>query len=208
MVFNRRDIIQMLRDENDLLKLRNKQVGDRLAYLQQAFRVLNTIDNRTHNLTEAPDIEELFHQLLELVLHTCNTENGSLIMLDDKTQELEFVDVIGASRDALLSHRMKVNTGIVGETIKTGLARLVENVHASNKWSSSIDEYLSFHTESLMCAPLKIGSRIIGAIELVNHTGERAFDENDLNVLRVASGYIGRALEQVEKIMESTEVSK
>ncbi|MCK5662978.1 MAG: GAF domain-containing protein, partial [Thiotrichaceae bacterium] len=134
MVFNRRDIIQMLRDENDLLKLRNKQVGDRLAYLQQAFRVLNTIDNRTHNLTEAPDIEELFHQLLELVLHTCNTENGSLIMLDDKTQELEFVDVIGASRDALLSHRMKVNTGIVGETIKTGLARLVENVHASNKW--------------------------------------------------------------------------
>ena len=59
-----------------------------------------------------------------------------------------------------------------------------------------------------MCAPLKIGSRIIGAIELVNHTGERAFDENDLNVLRVASGYIGRALEQVEKIMESTEVSK
>ena len=87
MVFYRRDIIQMFRDENDLLKTRNKQVGDRLVYLQQAFRVLNTIDTKTHTLTEAPDIEEFFHQLLELVLHTCNTENGSLIMLDDKTQE-------------------------------------------------------------------------------------------------------------------------
>ncbi len=208
MVINRRDIIQMLREENDLLKTRNKQVDSRLAYLQQAFRVLNTIDTKTHNLTEAPDIEEFFHQLLELVLHTCNAENGSLIMLDDNTQELEFVDVIGPSRDALMNHRMKVDTGIVGETVKTGQPKLVGNVHVSNKWSSSIDEYLSFHTESLMCAPLKIESRVIGAIELVNHAGERIFDENDLNVLRVASGYIGRALEQVEKIMESTEVSK
>ncbi len=208
MVINRRDIIQMLRDENDLLKARNKQVGNRLAFLQQAFRVLNTIDAKTHNLTEAPDIEGFFHQLLELVLHTCNTENGSLILLDDKTLELEFVDVIGPSRDALMNHRMKINTGIVGETIMSGQARLVENVHASNKWSPSIDEYLSFHTESLMCAPLKIENRIIGAIELVSHAGERTFDENDLNVLHVASGYIGRALEQVEKIMESTGVSK
>jgi len=103
---------------------------------------------------------------------------------------------------------MKVDTGIAGETIKTGQAKLVENVHASNKWSSSIDEYLSFHTESLMCAPLKIESRVIGAVELVNHAGERTFDENDLNVLQVASGYIGRALERVEKIIESTEASK
>jgi len=85
---------------------------------------------------------------------------------------------------------------------------LVENVHASNKWSSSIDEYLSFHTESLMCSPLKMGNRVIGAIELVSHSGDRVFDENDLNVLLVASGYVGRALEQAEKLMISTEVGK
>jgi uncharacterized protein YbgA (DUF1722 family) len=34
------------------------------------------------------------------------------------------------------------------------------------------------------------------------------FDENDLNVLLVASGYVGRALEQAEKLMISTEVGK
>ncbi|MBT3204992.1 MAG: GAF domain-containing protein [Gammaproteobacteria bacterium] len=208
MAINRRDIIQMLRDENELLKMRNKQVGNRLARLQQAFRVLNTIDEKTQNLTVTPDLEELFHQLLELVLHTCNCENGSVIMLDDNTQELEFVEVIGGSRDALMTHRISLNTGIVGETINTGKAKLVENVHASNKWSSSIDEYLSFHTESLMCSPLKMGNRVIGAIELVSHSGDRVFDENDLNVLLVASGYVGRALEQAEKLMISTEVGK
>ena len=208
MAINRRDIIQMLRDENELLKIRNQQVGSRLARLQQAFRVLNEIDEETAGLSSTPDIAALFHQLLELVLHTCNTENGSLVMLDDETQELEFVEVIGDSRDALLNHRVNAETGIVGQTIKTGQALLIENVRNSKLWSSSIDVYLSFHTESLMCVPLKIAGRVIGAIELVNHTGEAVFDENDLNVLCVAACYVSRALEQAEKLMISVEKAK
>ncbi|MCK4709711.1 MAG: GAF domain-containing protein [Gammaproteobacteria bacterium] len=208
MAINRRDIIQMLRDENELLKIRNQQVGSRLARLQQAFRVLNEIDEETAGLSSTPDIAALFHQLLELVLHTCNTENGSLVMLDDETQELEFVEVIGDSRDALLNHRVNAETGIVGQTIKTGQALLIENVRNSKLWSSSIDVYLSFHTESLMCVPLKIAGRVIGAIELVNHTGEAVFDENDLNVLCVAACYVSRALEQAEKLMISMEKDK
>ena len=206
MAINRRDIIQMLRDENELLKTRNHQVGGRLARLQQAFRALNDIDVKTRQLSSTTDIVMLFKQLLELVLHTCNTENGSLIMLDDETNELEFVEVIGDSRDALINHRIDVNTGIVGKIIKTGKATLIENVHASNQWSSEIDDYLSFHTESLMCVPLQIDDRVIGAIELVNHAGDDAFDENDLNVLRVAACYVSRALQQAEKLMISTEV--
>lgn len=208
MAIDRRDIIQMLRDENELLKTRNHQVGGRLARLQQAFRALNDIDAKTRQLSSTTDIVMLFKQLLELVLHTCNTENGSLIMLDDETNELEFVEVIGDSHDALINHRIDVNTGIVGTTIKTGQAKLIANVHASNQWSSSIDDYLSFHTESLMCAPLQIGDRVIGAIELVNHTGDDTFDENDLNVLRVAACYVSRALKQAEKLMIPTEVKK
>ncbi len=206
MPINRRDIVQMLRDENELLKASNKQVGSRLARLQQAFRVLNDIHEKTRNLSSTPDIAALFSQLLELVLHACNTENGSLIMVDDKTQELAFVEVIGTSRDALLNHRIDINTGIVGNSIKTGKAVLIENVHQSKQWSSAIDNSLDFHTESLMCVPLKIENRAIGAIELVSHASNGVFDESDLNVLRVAACYVGHALERAEKLMISTEI--
>ena len=208
MAINRRDIIQMLRDENDLLKVRNQQVGNKLARLQQAFRVLNDIDDKTDQLSSSPDIAALFHQLLELVLHACNAENGSLIMLDDKAPELVFVEVIGESRDALLNKRINVDTGIVGATIKNGQPILIEDVHVSKQWSSTIDEYLSFHTKSLMCVPLNIGHRVIGAVELVKHSADGVFDENDLNVLRVSACYVSRVLDQAEKLMISTEISK
>ena len=183
MSINRRDIMQMLRDENELLKTRNLQVSRRLARLQQAFRVLIDIDEKTQLINVQPDVSKLFSQLLQLVLHTCNCENGSLIMLDDEELELEFVEVIGVSRDSLLNHRLSAETGIVGNVIKTGQAILVENVHSSRKWSSSIDEYLDFHTASLMCVPLRIDKKIIGAIEVVNKTGDSPFDDNDLNVI-------------------------
>jgi len=209
MAINRRDVIQILRDENELLKKRNQQVSSKLARLQQAFRVLNDIDEKTRKLSKKTDIAELIYQLLSLVLHTCNTENGSLLLVDEDSQQLEFVEVIGSSRDALLNHRISLDTGIVGNSIKTAKAVLVENVHTtSKKWSSSIDEYLHFQTRSLMCAPLELEGRVIGAIEVVNHSGDNAFDGNDLNIIRVAACYVAAALGRAEKLMISTEINE
>ncbi|MBL7003233.1 MAG: hypothetical protein ISR69_04330, partial [Gammaproteobacteria bacterium] len=62
MSINRRDIMQMLRDENELLKTRNLQVSRRLARLQQAFRVLIDIDEKTQLINVQPDVSKLFSQ--------------------------------------------------------------------------------------------------------------------------------------------------
>ena len=157
MAINRRDIIQILRDENDLLKIRNKQVSSKLARMQQAFRAITDIDKRTRDISPDTDLQELFHQLLELVMHTSNTEIGSLILLDTASNELEFVEVRGETREALIGHRISIDTGIVGRCIKTRQPILVENVHNSNQWSSSTDDYIGFHTQALMCVPLFSG---------------------------------------------------
>ena len=199
MGLSRRDILQILKDENELLKARNRQIGKKLACLQQAFRVLSDMDRMARLPTGEIDVAGLFNQLLSLVLHACNSENGSLILLDEVAQELEFVEVIGSSRDALLNHRISVDTGIVGSSIKSGEAVLVESVHRTKAWSPEIDDFLDFHTESLMCVPLKIKGRVVGAIEVVNQVKDGAFDENDLNVLRAAGVYASRTLEQAEQ---------
>jgi transcriptional regulator with GAF, ATPase, and Fis domain len=204
MAIDRRDIIQILRDENDLLKIRNQQVSKKLARQQQAFRVLNKLCEKTRSLSEyyssSSELSKVLRDLLEMVLHTCNIENGSLLLIDEQAEELEFVAVIGESREYLQNHRMSMHTGVVGEAIKAKQAILIEDVHASRQWSRVIDERLKFHTLSLMCIPLRIYENIVGAIEVVNHTTDSSFDENDLNVLRVATRLVGLALERVEEI--------
>jgi transcriptional regulator with GAF, ATPase, and Fis domain len=200
MAINRRDIIQMLRDENDLLKVRNQQVSKKLARHQQAFRVLAELDNRALSMSKSLELPELLNKLLAMVMHACNTENGSLILIDEASNELEFVSVIGESHDHLLNHRISLDTGLVGHVIKTRESLLVEDVHSSKQWSSSIDERLDFQTNSLMCTPVTIEDEVVGAIEVVNHVLDSAFDFNDLNILQVAGRMVSHVLEYVHKV--------
>lgn len=207
MSISRRDIIQMLRDENELLKARNQQVSNKLARHQQAFRVLAELDDKTRSMSRDLDLPDLLNELLAMVMHACNTENGSLILIDDESNELEFVAVIGESHDHLLNHRIPLDTGLVGHVIKNRESLLIEDVHHSRKWSSSIDQRLDFQTLSLMCVPVTIEDEVVGAIEVVNHKHDTPFDFNDLNILHVAGRMVSQVLECVNKLTLSAENS-
>jgi GAF domain-containing protein len=95
---------------------------------------------------------------------------------------------------------MSLDTGLVGHVINTRKPLLVEDVHTSKQWSSSIDERLDFQTSSLMCIPVTIEDEIVGAIEVVNHAHDAAFEVNDLNILQVAGRMASQVLESVSKL--------
>ncbi len=200
MAISRRDIMQMLREENELLKLRNLQVSNKLSRQQQAFRVLNEIDTMFGALSSIDQVDIFIHRILSLVLHACNSDNGSLLLLDEETDELVFADVIGVSSELLKNQRMDKRAGIVGQTLQSGKAALITDVKQSSHWSSIIDESVGFSTKSLMCAPLLDGERVLGAIEVVNTKTDDPFDEGDLNILRVTARYVALILLKTESI--------
>ena len=202
MSFNRRDIVQMLRDEIESLKARNRQISDRLIRHQQAFRALNRMDDTMRGLSKEIDIENLIHELLSLALHASDSENGSLILVDEDTGELVFVDVIGEARDHLLNHRISNNVGIVSDVIKTRKAVLLTDVRKSSRWSSEIDQIVGFKTQALMCAPLYSDEATYGAIEVINNSSVEGFNENDLAILRVTARFVSQALQKVEHITQ------
>lgn len=200
MATNRRDILEMLRDENALLKVRCEKSNARLTRYQQAFRALNRMDETMLSMRTRFDLKKLIYDLLVLALHACDSENGSMILLDDEANELVFTDVIGEARDQLLDHRIAADTGIVGHVLKTQKAMLVTDVHKSSKWSSEVDEAIGFNTNSLMCAPLFNNETTYGAIEVINNYSSAEFDDNDLAILRVTARFISHALRDAEDI--------
>jgi len=200
MGINRRDIVQMLRRENDLLKARNQRLDARLTRHQQAFRALNRMDETMRSMRSSFDLKKLINDLLALVLHACDSENGSLILVDDDTDELVFAEVIGVTREQLLNHRIDLETGIVGHVVKTQEAMLVTDVRNSSKWSAEVDQVVGFNTNALMCAPLFNNTKTYGAIEVVNSMSSDSFDDNDLAILRVTARFVSQALQEAEDI--------
>lgn len=200
MAINRRDIVEMLRRENEDLKSRNKKLSARLIRHQQAFRALNRMDETMLAMRSAFDLKRLINDLLTLALHACDAENGSLILIDDLTDELVFAEVIGETRQQLLNHRIAIDTGIVGHVVRTQQAMLVTDVQSSAKWSSAVDQVIGFNTNALMCAPLFYNDHAYGAIEVVNNISSDQFDDNDLAILRVTARFVSQALREAEDI--------
>ncbi len=205
MPMDKRDIVSMLRDEIDELRARNRKTNDRLIRLQQAFRALDRMSETMREMRTGFDLKRLIHDLLALALHACDSENGSLILVDEDAGELVFTEVIGETRDQLLNHRISLDTGIVGQVVKTRKAVLVTDVHSSSTWSSEVDQAIGFKTNALMCAPLFSNETSYGAIEVVNNVTSERFDENDLTILRVTASFVSQALREAEDItlMES-----
>jgi transcriptional regulator with GAF, ATPase, and Fis domain len=200
MAIDRRDKVQMLRDENEALKVRNQQIGVQLTRHQQAFRALNEMDDTMRGLSAVIDLETLIKKLLSLALHACNSENGSLILIDDETNELVFAEVIGKGRQRLLNHRINIDVGIVGNVVTTREPMLVTDVRKSLQWSSQVDRIIGFETQALMCAPLYIDDKTYGAIEVINNSSKDDFDDNDLAILRVTARFVSQALHKAEDI--------
>lgn len=200
MGINRRDIVQMLRRENDALKARNQKLGTQLIRHRQAFRALERMDEIMRKMRTSFDLKRVINDLLALALHACDSENGSLVLIDDEADELVFAEVIGETREQLVNHRISIDTGIVGHVVKTHEAMLVTDVHRSSQWSSEVDQAIGFNTNALMCAPLYDNDKTYGAIEVVNNRYSDVFDDNDLAILRVTARFVSQALREAEDI--------
>ena len=62
-------------------------------------------------MRSSQDLNRLVNDLLALALHACDAENGSMVVVDDDTNELVFAEVIGETREHLLKHRIEIDTG-------------------------------------------------------------------------------------------------
>lgn len=146
------------------------------------------------------DLNRLINDLLALGLHACDAENGTMIQVDDDSNELVFVEVIGETSEHLLNHRIDIDMGIVGHGVKTRKAMLVTDVHKSSRWSSQVGQIIGFNTNALMRAPLFNNANTYRTIEVVNYMSSNEFDENNPAILRVSARFVSQALPEAEDI--------
>ena len=191
--------IRHLQQENLRLRGENTTLRD---YVEKFQRVLSTlVDLQQHIDQINPDTNlfEMIHKLLEAALLAVNSENGSLLLLDEETGELVFVEVIGESRERLLNYRLPKGVGIAGWTVANKRARLVSNAQIEPAFSNMVDRYTGLTTKSLICVPLFDGNRRLGAIEVVNSISGSPFSKSDLEILQLVARLASTAIVEAEK---------
>jgi len=89
--------------------------------------------------------------------------------------------------------RMPMGQGVVGWVVGYDEPLIVPSTDLDPRFYSGIDEKTGFFTRSILCVPLLIEDRVIGAVEVLNKT-TGSFDDDDVVFLQAVAKLVSRVM--------------
>lgn len=196
--------LRFLQQENARLQEENKTLREDSLAFRRYMEALKDLYGATQQITSEENLFALLDQILYNALSVLRAEDGSLLLLDEETNELAFVLVHGDIRNELRGYRIKSDTGIAGWVARQRKPLIVNNPRQDGRFSLDIDEEFSFVTRSILCVPMMARGKLIGVIELLNKRGDE-FTEADATMLLILGQVAAIALEEMQTRLEAEE---
>jgi signal transduction histidine kinase len=173
-----------------------------LQETQQRARQLSTLNEITRQLTSTLELDPLLQNILENAVGILNCEAGSLLLVDEQTQELVFKVTVGPVAANLIGQRLPAGTGIVGRAVQTRQP-VIENEEqrTSSKRFTGVDQQTGFISRSLMAIPLQAKDHVTGVVEVINRRDGLPFVAGDQELLTAFAGQAAVAIENTRLFM-------
>jgi ligand-binding sensor protein/putative methionine-R-sulfoxide reductase with GAF domain len=134
------------------------------------------------NITALPGLTALLNAMLDVAFEISQADIGSIMLLDEKTDELTIQSAKGIAHEIINNTRVKLGNRICGIAAKEAEAFLIDEHFKDNRILSYLERpYLS----SSMIIPLKIENRAIGVMNLgALETSPVRFKRDDLKLMQ------------------------
>jgi GAF domain-containing protein len=167
--------------------------------VEQRAGQLATVNRIAHTVVSSLDLDTVVSAVVREIRNSMRAETATLVLLDEDRQDLVFDLVLGDEARPADSFSMKVGQGIVGWVVEHGQPARVDDVSRDPRFFDGIDDITGFSTHSILCVPLVVSDRIIGAIEAINKLDEQghpaAFMARDEELLQGAAAFVSLAVE-------------
>jgi len=147
-------LLRTLKEDLTELKRENSDLKDENSRLWKVIGELNELQCNLQVFSTSSDILKMVMDILVIALEAVNSENGSILLLDDESDELVFVAVVGLRSEELTGYRIPAGSGIAGWVKTHKKSALVTDVRKDDRWISAVDQSIGFHTRSLIAVPL------------------------------------------------------
>ena len=179
------DPVRFVQTENVRLQQEIEELREENAHLHSILNGLQALQSASGKIDEKTNVLRLLDRVLQLSLISINSENGSLLVVDENTNELVFVVVYGTVRESLRGHRIPAGQGVAGWVAKTGKPVVLDNARQDDRFSFEVDQTFDFYTRALICVPIIYNERVLGVIQALNKLGDEPFEEADVALLGV-----------------------
>lgn len=144
-------------------------------------------------LSSKLELGELLKTVLQLAARVVDAETASLLLLDEKTNELYFDVALGLGEDAA-KVRLRLGQGIAGTVAETRTSEIINDVHQDKRWSPKMDEQTGFTTRSILAVPILLKGKLVGVVEAINKRGG-PFSPGDREAFEAFASQAGVAID-------------
>ena len=188
------------KEDLDLLS----SIGSQMAVILENARLFAEMEKRVNQVNTLMELsailnstlqqKEVLQRAMEAATRLTGTEVGSLLLLDEETQELVFEVALGEKGERVREIRLKLGEGIAGWVAQTGEPLLVSDVRQDPRHYHRADELSHFVTRNMLCVPVRVKDRVIGVLQAVNKL-EGSFSKENLDLFAALANQVAIAIE-------------
>lgn len=158
------------------------------ASLKQKVDELQTLTHLGKSINRSLNLNNVLTSVVDIAVDLTNAEEGSLLLLDENTNELYIRASRNFQEEFVRTFRLPTEDSLAGTVIQSGKPMLLdENTPQKIKTS-----YLVY---SLIYVPIQIGGQVIGILGVDNRSKNRSLNERDIKLLSAIAEYAATAIE-------------
>jgi putative nucleotidyltransferase with HDIG domain len=161
--------------------------------LVQRINELDTINEISNAITSVLDMDELLNLCLNEINGKLSVKHSSIMLIDEERNELVVRASQGHRCIQILGKTQKLDEGVAGRVVQDKKTILVKDIRRDGRFSKR--ERPDYKTKSFVSAPLSLGQKVLGVINIIDKISGESFCESDANLLSTIAGQISVAVE-------------
>ncbi|MBI1920217.1 MAG: GAF domain-containing protein [Geobacter sp.] len=165
------------------IEAENQDFANRYVEIEQENNNLANLYIASYQLHSTLDFMEVLQIITEIIINLIGAEEFAILLVDDKTNQLEPVASEGIPREEV--PKVKIGKGLIGEMAKTGENYFIEDA----------DGYVRDLAHPMVCIPLKIKEHVIGVIVIYKLLLQKtSFADVDYELFTLLAGHAATAI--------------
>lgn len=161
--------------EHSLARMNEAQTNIQQERLAALYEV-------SSQLGSSLDLSEVLNQVMDSIIKLTGAERGYLVLYDEISGDLEPAVVRNVDQVKIEDRSMQVSRTVIEQAVATGKGIVTNNAQEDKRFSGK-ESVVGYQLRSIMCAPLRVRNRILGAVYVDNRLFSGVFGADDLNLL-------------------------
>ncbi len=156
-------------------------------------RKLHVIQDVAAALGSTLDLDLLLDVIMKKTTAVLDADRSTLYLHDEERGELWSKVTQGGEIHEI---RLKIPQGIAGWVAKSGETVNIPDAYNDDRFNREVDKASGYRTRSLLTMPmLNAHGKVVGVVQVLNKSGDRAFETDDEELLRALTSQAAVSIE-------------